>query len=117
MVVIERALRNYLVNPNDLDLGFAMARLAELAKECCRERGCSAKRTTEVLVKTFFNDLKIGNWPSVLEGTFEPNFKDKMDIILKKKNGDVHKVAELMVKQCLDTVKRNMGVGERHPHL
>lgn len=96
------------MNPNDLDLGFAMTRLAEIAKDYCREQGYPAKKTTAVLVKTFSNDLKIGKWPAVLEGQFEPNFREKMEIILKKKNGDVHKVAELMVKQCLDTIKKNL---------
>ena len=67
MVEIEHALRIYLVNPNDLDLGYAVG-------------------------------LKIGEWPDVLEGKFEDNFKTKTVLFLKKINGDVHKAAELMLK-------------------
>ena len=112
MIAIERALKNYLVNPNDLDLGFAMARLAELTKMCCRNAECPLKKEASVLSKTFSVDLKIGKWPDVLEGKFEPNFKSKTDAILKRKNGDVHIVAELMLKQCCDTVKKNVGAGK-----
>ncbi len=112
MIAIERALKNYLVNPNDLDLGFAMARLAELTKKCCREAGCSLKKEVSALSKTFAVDLKIGKWPDVLDGKFEPNFRSKTDVFFKKKNGDVHKVAELMLKQCCDTVKKNAGFGK-----
>lgn len=112
MIAIERALKNYLVNPNDLDLGFAMARLAELTKKCCRDLGCPLKKEALVLSKTFSVDLKIGKWPEVLDGKFDPNFRAKTDAILKKKNGDVHKVAELMLKQCCDTAKKNAGLGK-----
>ena len=112
MVVIERALKNYLVNPNDLDLGFAMARLAELTKKYCRDTGCSLKKEVAALSKTFAVDLKIGKWPDVLEGRFEPNFRSKTDAILKRKNGDAHIVAELMLKQCCDTAKKNAGLGK-----
>lgn len=112
MILVEHALRNYLVNPNDLDLGFAMARLAELAKKTCQDLNCPPKKTASVLAKTFSIDLKIGKWPVVLDGKFEENFKVKTDAFLSKKNKDVHKVAELMVKQCTDTVKKNLGVGK-----
>lgn len=112
MLSVELALRNYLVNPNDVDLGFAMARLAELAKNCCHELSCPPKKVASVLAKTFSIDLKIGKWPDVLEGKFDENFKVKTEAFLAKKNKDVHKVAELMVKQCTDTVKKNLGVGK-----
>ena len=112
MVAIERALKNYLVNPNDLDLGFAMVRLAELTRKCYRDAGCSLKKEAFTLSKTFSEDLKIGKWPEVLEGKFEPNFRSKTDAILKKKNGDAHIVAELMLKQCCDTAKKNAGIGK-----
>jgi hypothetical protein len=112
MIVIERALKNYLVNPNDLDMGFAMARLAELTKKYCRDAGYSPKKEVSALSKTFAVDLKIGKWPDVLEGKFEPNFRLKIDAILKRKKGDAHIVAELMLKQCCDTVKKNAGIGK-----
>jgi hypothetical protein len=112
MIAIERALKNYLVNPNDLDLGFAMARLAELTKKYCRDLGCPLKKEVLVLSKTFSVDLKIGKWPEVLDGKFDPNFRAKTDAILKKKNGGVHVVAELMLKQCCDTAKKNAGFGK-----
>ena len=112
MIAIERALKNYLVNPNDLDLGFAMARLAELTKKYCRDLGCPLKKEALVLSKTFSVNLKIGKWPEVLDGKFDPNFRAKTDVIVKKKNGDVHKFAELMLKQCCDTAKKNAGVGK-----
>lgn len=112
MVVIERALKNYLVTPNDIDLGFAMARLAELAKKTCQDLNCPPKKIASVLAKTFSIDLKIGKWPEVLDGKFDPNFRAKTDAILKKKNGDVHIVAELMLRQCCDTVKKNAGFGK-----
>ena len=112
MILVEQALRNYLVNPNDLDLGFAMARLAELAKKTCQDLNCPPKKIASVLAKTFSIDLKIGKWPEVLDGKFDPNFRAKTDAILKKKNGDVHIVAELMLRQCCDTVKKNAGFGK-----
>ena len=112
MIVVEQSLRNYLVNPNNLDLGFVMTRLAELARKTCHEFGCSPKKVASVLTKTFSIDLKIGKWPDVLEGKFDENFKVKTDAFLAKKNKDVHKVAELMTKQCTDTIKKNLGVGK-----
>ena len=110
MVEIEHALRNYLVNPNDLDLGFAMAALARKTKAHYRELGGNLKKEAVTLGKTFAVDLKIGKWPDVLEGKFEDNFKTKTVSFLKKINGDVHKAAELMLKQCFDTVEKNVGV-------
>lgn len=44
MIIVEQSLRNYLVNLNDLDLGFAMARLAELAKKNCLDLNCPPKK-------------------------------------------------------------------------
>ena len=107
MVEIEHALRNYLVNPNDLDLGFAMAALARKTKAHYRELGGNLKKEAVTLGKTFAVDLKIGKWPDVLDGKFEDNFKTKTVSFLKKINGDVHKAAELMLKQCFDTVEKN----------
>ena len=112
MITVERALKNYLVTPNDLDLGFVMTRLAELTKKYCRDLGCPLKKEALVLSKTFSVDLKIGKWPEVLDGKLDPNFRAKTDAILKKKNGDVHIVAKLMLKQCCDTVKKNAGFGK-----
>ena len=112
MNIIERALKNYLVNPNDLDLGFAMARLAELTKKCCRDAGCNLKKEVAALSKTFAVDMKIGKLHDVLDGKFEHNCRSKTDAILKKKNGDAHIVAELMLKQCCDTAKKNAGLGK-----
>ena len=108
MVEIEHALRNYLVNPNDLDLGFAMAALARKTKAHYRELGGNLKKEAVTLGKTFAVDLKIGKWPDVLDGKFEDNFKTKTVSFLKKINGDVHKAAELMLKQCFDTVEKNV---------
>ncbi|MBR2074357.1 MAG: hypothetical protein IKB43_02555 [Fibrobacter sp.] len=110
MVEIEHALRNYLVNPNDLDLGFAMAALARKTKAHYRELGGNLKKEAVTLGKTFAIDLKIGKWPDVLDGRFENNFKTKTVSFLKKINGDVHKAAELMLKQCLKTVEKNAGL-------
>ena len=110
MVEIEHALRNYLVNPNDLDLGFAMAALARKTKAHYRELGGNLKKEAVTLGKTFAEDLKIGKWPDVLDGKFEDNFKTKTVSFLKKINGDVHKAAELMLKQCFDTVEKNAGL-------
>ena len=108
MVEIEHALRNYLVNPNDLDLGFAMAALARKTRAHYRELGGNLKKEAVTLGKTFAIDLKIGKWPDVLDGKFEDNFKTKTVSFLKKINGDVHKAAELMLKQCFDTVEKNV---------
>ena len=103
MIEIEHALRNYQVNPNDLDLGFAMAALARKTKAHYRELGGNLKKEAVTLGKTFAVDLKIGKWPK-----FEDNFKTKTVSFLKKINGDVHKAAELMLKQCFDTVEKNV---------
>ena len=108
MRAIEQSLRNYVVNPNDLDLGYAMQRLAELSKARCRELGCPPKKEAAVMGKTFSIDLKIGKWPDIMDGKFEDNFRAKTDSFLKKINGDVHKAAELMLKQCLETVEKNL---------
>lgn len=108
MIEIEHALRNYLVNPNDLDLGFAMAALARKTKAHYRELGGNLKKEAITMGKTFALDLKIGKWPDVLDGKFEDNFKTKTVSFLKKINGDVHKAAELMLKQCFDTVEKNV---------
>ena len=108
MVEIEHALRNYLVNPNDLDLGFAMAALARKTKAHYRELGGNLKKEAVTLGKTFAVDLKIGKWPDVLDGKFEDNFQTKTVSFLKKINGDVQKAAELMLKQCFDTVEKNV---------
>ena len=73
-----------------------------------RELGGNLKKEAVTLGKTFAVDLKIGKWPDVLDGKFEDNFKTKTVSFLKKINGDVHKAAELMLKQCFDTVEKNV---------
>ena len=101
------------MNPNDLDLGFVMAALARLSKAHYRELGGSLKKEGATLAKVFAIDLKIGKWPDILDGKFEGNFRTKTDAFLKKINGDVHKAAELMLKQCKETVEKNLGAKKR----
>ena len=89
MFEIEHALRNYQVNPNDLDLDFAMAVLARKTKAHYRELGGNLKKESATLGKTFAVDSKIGKRPNVLDGKFEDNFRTKTVSFLKKINGDM----------------------------
>ncbi|SHH70369.1 hypothetical protein SAMN05720766_1202 [Fibrobacter sp. UWH9] len=106
MQILISSLRNYSINPNKLDLQFVMQRLAELSVAYYTEKAYPPKRKLKVMKELFTEALKIGFWPSVLQGEHNDNFKVKVDAYLVKVNKDVSKAADAMVKQSKYLIDR-----------
>jgi len=106
--ILENAIKIFAKTGADIDLDTAMARLSDLTRSYYKEKKYPGRSEIRVLAKTFAIDLKIGRWPNVLQGEFNDNFREKTKAYLQKVDGDAHKAAEAMLKQCKDTVDKNV---------
>lgn len=108
MQILENALKIFANTGADIDLETAMSRLSNLTRDYYKEKKYPGRSEIRILAKTFAIDLKIGRWPNVLQGEFNDNFRCKTKAFLEKIHGDAHKAAEAMLKQCKETVDKNV---------
>lgn len=99
MQALISSLRNYVVAPNELDLSYVMQHLAKISVAYYMQKAYPPRKKLKVMKELFAESLKIGAYPTVLQGEHNENFKIKTDAYLAKVNKDYKKTAEAMVKQ------------------
>ncbi|MCQ2109483.1 MAG: hypothetical protein MJZ05_12065 [Fibrobacter sp.] len=109
MQALISSLRNYVVAPNELDLNYVMQHLAGICVAYYAQKAYPPRKKLKVMKELFAESLKIGSWPTVLQGEHNENFKIKTDAYLAKVNKDYKKTAEAMAKQVKNLIDQLAG--------